>query len=100
MYLTANLGRHNDTDFYVRSCICQFISSFMSCNNKKACFTYAVCSFIQGVNIYITIWDFDPENQFLKYDMVDEFSYDFTDLPGTSGKNLIISGIRPVEKSK
>ena len=55
---------------------------------------------MQGVNIYITIWDYDAENKFLKYDMVDEFSYDFTDLPGTSGKNLIISGIRPVEKSK
>ena len=67
---------------YVMTCCSSFVLTF------------------QGVNIYITIWDFDPENQFLKYDMVDEFSYDFTDLPGTSGKNLIISGIRPVEKSK
>lgn len=55
---------------------------------------------MQGVNIYITIWDFDPENQGLKYDMVDEFSYDFTELPGTTAKNLVINGIRPVAKSK
>lgn len=55
---------------------------------------------MQGVHIYITIWDFDAENQFLKYDMVDEFSYNFTALPGTTAQNMIISGIRPKAKSK
>lgn len=56
---------------------------------------YNVASlFKQGVQIDITLWDFDPESRFLKYDMVDEFKYLFRDLPGTAAKLVTINGIR------
>jgi len=41
-----------------------------------------VVSLAQGVNIYITVWDRDQENQFVPYDLVDEFSFDYNEPRG------------------
>lgn len=52
------------------------------------------------MQIDVTIWDFDPENKFLQYDMVDEFNHVFVDLPGTAGRPVTITGTRPKSPTK
>lgn len=48
----------------------------------------------------VTIWDSDPQNQFVPYDMVDEFKFDFTDRPGAPVRTVVESGLRAEPKSK
>lgn len=49
--------------------------------------------FEQGVHIAITMWDYDAENMFIPYDMVDEFNYEYRQSPGTRA-TVVINGDR------
>ena len=53
--------------------------------------------FQQGVNILVNIWDRD--NTSVTDDMVDEFTYDFTDLPGSGARTIDIESVRDPPKS-
>lgn len=53
------------------------------------------CCLLQGVNVYITVWDKDSDlATFRQQDMVDEFSFDYTDTPGNLTSVMTIDGIR------
>ena len=42
----------------------------------------------------ITVWDSDPDNKFIPYDLVDEFVYFYNDFPGKRTKYVDIFGKR------
>ena len=55
------------------------------------------------MNIYITVWDSDAmseDNLPLQFDMVDEYSIDFTDAPGSSSRVIVANGLRTVEPTR
>lgn len=49
---------------------------------------------LQGFNLAITVWDYDADNTFVPYDLVDEFVYSYTDFPGKPSKYIDIFGKR------
>ena len=56
---------------------------------------------LQGLNVYITVWDDDPgEKLKVPYDLVDEFSFNFTDAPGAQPLVRVFDGVRYKPKSK
>ena len=52
---------------------------------------------LKGVNILVNVWDRD--NTSVTDDMVDEFSYDFTDEPGSPMRALNLESVRDPPKS-
>ena len=56
--------------------------------------------FYKGVNIYITVWDADAQQQQVPYDLVDEFNFNFTDTPGAQPLVRFYDGVRQVPKSR
>ena len=54
---------------------------------------------LQGLNVYITVWDSDHEVQSVPYDLVDEFNFNFTGLPGAIPEITTFPGIRNPPKS-
>lgn len=59
-----------------------------------------VQSILQGISVAVTVWDSDPNNKFIPYDLVDEFVYDYADYPGKAAALISRSGLRKVQPSQ
>lgn len=46
---------------------------------------------MQGLSLVITVWDYDANNYFIPYDLVDEFEFDYVDYPGKAA--VVVSGM-------
>lgn len=54
---------------------------------------------LQGVNVYITMWDIDADDTLIPVDVVDEFLFDYREQPGQNPKIVTVPGIRDAPKS-
>lgn len=46
------------------------------------------------MSVAITVWDEDPDNEFVPFDMVDEFYVDYTEAPGKALTPVVKYGSR------
>ena len=54
---------------------------------------------MQGVNVYITMWDKDVDDMIIPFDVVDEFLFDYNERPGQNPRVVTVPGIRDEPKS-
>lgn len=57
---------------------------------------------MQGVNVYITVWDEDVNDvtTFVNYDEVDEFDFNLLQAPGSGVQLVNLFGIRQTDKTE
>lgn len=56
--------------------------------------------FYQGVSVAITVWDYDADNLFVPFDLVDEFYIDYYDYPGKDITRQSATGFRKTSPSE